>query len=283
MNRTGIRRPMTASRLGAIGVFAAFAGTALSLAACEKKDDPKALAPAASSLAPSVAAPTSMVVKLKIDAKGSAKIEMPAPKEQIKAQTSVAAGHLDVDLMDLTQTRGEVKVDLTSLKTSTFGDVSKDGTQTMHALTWLEVGDAEKGKLPDDVKAQNKYAVFAIRSIDGVAEKNLSKVAAVTEGGTDVRSVALVAHGELLLHGRKVNKDVPLTVKISHVAGASATDKPKSIAIVTKEPLKVTLAEHEVRPRDDVGKIAKAAFSLIGTKVAETASISLDFVALPAE
>ena len=224
-----------------------------------------------------------MVVKLKIDAKGSAKIEMPAPKEQIKAQTSVAAGHLDVDLMDLTQTRGEVKVDLTSLKTSTFGDVSKDGTQTMHALTWLEVGDAEKGKLPDDVKAQNKYAVFAIRSIDGVAEKNLSKVAAVTEGGMDVRSVALVAHGELLLHGRKVNKDVPLTVKISHVAGASATDKPKSIAIVTKEPLKVTLAEHEVRPRDDVGKIAKAAFSLIGTKVAETASISLDFVALPAE
>ncbi len=283
MNRTGIRRPMTASRLGTIATFAAFAGASLSLAACEKKEDPKALAPAASSLAPSVAAPTSMVVKLKIDAKGSAKIEMPAPKEQIKAQTSVAAGHLDVDLMDLTQTRGEVKVDLMSLKTSTFADAAKDGTQTMHALTWLEVGDAEKSKLSDDVKAQHKYAVFAIRSIDGVAEKNLTKVAAVTEGGMDVRSVVLVAHGELLLHGHKVNKDVPLTVKISHSAGAAATDKPKSIAIVTKDPLKVTLAEHEVRPRDDVGKVAKAAFSLIGTKVAETASISLDFVALPTE
>lgn len=267
--------------LGAIVVVGL--GVVLSLTGCEKKEEPKPVAPAASSLAPSVAAPTSMVVKLKIDPKGTTKVDMPAPKEQIKAQTSAAAGHLDVDLMDLTQTRGEVKVDLTSLKTSTFSDATKDGSQTMHALTWLEVADAEKGKLPEDVKAQNKYAIFAIRSIDGIAEKSLMKVTPTTANGLDVRTVELVAHGELLIHGHKVNKDIPLTVKFSHVASAPATDKPKSVAITTKDPLKVTLAEHEVRPRDDVGKIAKAAFNLIGTKVADTASISMDFSAVPAD
>ena len=269
------------SRLGVLVGIGSMA-TLLSLVACDKKEDAKPVAPAASSLAPSVAAPTSLVVKMKID-KGVTKIEMPAPDEKIKADTSVALGNVDVDLMDLTQTRGEVKVDLTSLKMNTFSEAPKNATQTMHALAWLEAGDPGKAKLADDVKAQNKYAVFAIRSIDGVTEKDLTKVTATTANGMDVRSVDLVAHGELLIHGHKLNKDVPLTVKISHAAGAAATEKPKSIAIVTKAPLKVTLAEHEVRPRDDAGKIAKAAFALIGTKVAETASISMDFSALPVE
>jgi hypothetical protein len=253
------------------------------LVACEKKEEPKPVAPAASSLAPSVASPTSMVVKLKLDPKGSTKIDMPAPQEKIKAQTSAVEGHLDVDLMDVTQTRGEIKVDLTSLKTATFNDATKDGSQTAHALTWLEVADAAKGKLADDVKAQNKFATFAIRSIDGVSQKDLSKVTATPENGMDVRSVDLVAHGELLVHGHRVNKDIALTAKFSHPTGALASTKPKSLKIVSKEPFKVTLAEHEVRPRDEVGKIAKAAFSILGTKVADMASISVDFTAIPAE
>ncbi len=271
--------------VGKAGVVA-LAFVAASLGGCDKdKKESRELVPAATAtaLAPSTAAPTSMVVKMKLQPAGTTRIDMPAPKEHIKAQTTVAAGHLDVDLADLSQTRGEVKVDLTSLKTSTFADPKKDGDQTTHALTWLEVGDGEKGKLPDELKAANKFAVFAIRSIDGLAAKELAKVTPATDKGQDVRTVALVAHGELLIHGHKVNKDVPLVVKISHAAGAAPTTKPTSVAIATKEPLKVVLAEHEVRPRDDVGKIAKAAFNLLGTKVADSASISMDFSAVPAD
>lgn len=268
------------------GGASALALVAASLGGCDKdkKDTPAVVvAPTATVLAPSTAAPTSMVVKMKLRPTGTTSIDMPAPNEHIKAQTTVAAGNLDVDLMDLSQTRGEVKVDLTSLKTATFGEAAKNETQTGHALTWLEVGDAEKEKLPEAVKAANKFAVFAIRSIDGLAVKELAKVTPATDKGQDVRTVELVAHGELLIHGHKVNKDVPLIVKVSHAAGAATTTKPTSIAITTKEPLKVVLAEHEVRPRDDVGKIAKAAFKLIGTKVAESASISMDFSAVPAD
>lgn len=270
--RSFVRR--TGVSLVALGAVAAAVGIG-----CDKKDDPKPVAPAASSLAPSEAPKTSMVVKATIDPAGTTKIDMPAPKEQIKGQTTAAGGHLDVDLMDLSQTRGEVKVDLASFKTSTFGDASKDGTQTTHALTWLEVADPEKGKLADDVKAQNKWAVFAIRKIDGLAEKNLEKVPATTENGSDVRKVELVAHGELLVHGHKVDKDVPLVVRFVHPAGAKATSAPSAIGITSKEPLKIALAEHEVRPRDDVGKVAKAAFALLGTKVAETAAVTVDFTA----
>ncbi len=251
------------------------------LVACDKKDDAKPIAPAASSLAPSVAPPSSMVVKLSIDPKGTSKIDMPAPKEHIKAQTSAAVGNLDVDLMNLANTRGEIKVDLTTLKTATFGDASKDSAQTMHARAWLEVGDPEKGKIADDVKAANKYAVFAIRSIDGLSASDITKISPTKEGNDDVRAVSLTAHGELLVHGHKVPKDIELEAKIHHPAGAAPTTAPSMVGITTKKPFKITLAEHEVKPRDDVGKIAKAAFSLLGTKVAETADVSLELRATP--
>lgn len=260
---------------------------ALSIAGCDKKDTAREPVPvpaaSATALAPSTAGPSSSVVKMKVRSDGTTTIDMPAPKEHIKAKTTVAAGSLEVDLADLSKTRGEVKVDLTSLKTMTFGDPTKDDSQTSHALTWLEVGDAEKEKLPDAVKASNKFAVFAIRAIDGLAVSDLAKVSPTTDKGQDVRTVELVAHGELLIHGHKVNKDVPLVVKVVHPTGAATTSKPTSITITTKEPVKVVLADHEVRPRDDVGKVAKAAFKLIGTKVADTASISMDFTALPAD
>src|SRR4051794_39507753 len=88
--------------------------------ACEGKKD---LAPAASSLAPSKAEPTAnKTVKFMIDPKSSTSIDMPAPKEHIKAATDAASGSLDVDLMDLANTRGEVKADLASLSTKTFDD-----------------------------------------------------------------------------------------------------------------------------------------------------------------
>src|SRR6185312_13556793 len=84
-------------------------------------DDKKTnLAPAASSLAPSTPAPTTnKTVKFTIDGKSSTAIDMPAPKEHIKAGTEAASGTLDVDLMNLANTRGEVKADLLSLSTKT--------------------------------------------------------------------------------------------------------------------------------------------------------------------
>ena len=62
---------------------------------------------------------------------------------------------------------------------------------------------------------------------------------------------------------------------------SAAADKPKSLTIKTKKPMRATLAEHDVKPRDGVGKLAKGAFNLLGTKVAETADITLDLKASP--
>jgi hypothetical protein len=245
-------------------------------------DDKKAqnLAPAASSLAPSTPAPTGKTAKFTIDAKSTTSIDMPAPKEHIKAGTDAATGTLDIDFMNLANTRGEVKADLASLSTKTFGDAEKDKTQTAHARTWLEVADGEEGKLPDDVKATNRYAVYAIRAVENLSATDLTKVAATKDGDDEVRTVTATTKGELLIHGHKVDREADVEVQFRYAPGAPA-DKPKSVAIKSKKPLRATLAEHDVKPRDGFGKIAKGAFNLLGTKVAEVADITLDLRANP--
>jgi len=252
------------------------------LVACkDNKDNTVSLAPSASSLSASTPAPTTnKILKLSVDPKSKATIDMPAPKEHITAGTDAAVGNLDVDVMNLANSRGEVKMDLSTLKTGTFKDESKDSTQTGHARCWLEVADCEDAKTDEAVKTANKYAVYAIRSVENLSATDLTKVVPTKEGEGDLRTVTMTTKGEVLIHGHKVDRDADLEVQF-HYAPGTAAEKPTFVTVKTKKPFRITLAEHDVKPRDNVGKIAKASFHLLGTKVADTADISLDIRATP--
>lgn len=265
-----MKRAIVAALAVAVGVGAV---------ACDDKKA-QAIAPAASSLAPSSAAPSGKAMKFTIDPKSTTSIDMPAPKEHIKAGTEAATGTLEIDVTNLAATRGDVKADLSTLSTKTFGDADKDKTQTGHARTWLEVADGEEGKLPDDVKASNRYAIYAIRSVDNLSATDLTKVPATKDGDDEIRTVTATTKGELLIHGHKVDREADVEVQFHYAPGAPP-DRPKSVTIKSKKPLRATLAEHDVKPRDGFGKIAKGAFNLLGTKVAEVADISLDLRANP--
>ncbi len=256
------------------------AGMAM-LTGCKDKDAGVTLAPSASSLAASTPAPTTnKILKLQIDPKSKSTIDMPAPKEHIKAYTDAAAGNLDVDVMNLANSRGEVKMDLSTITMNHFEDQKDNEAQTKHARCWLEVSDCEDQKLDDAVKTANKYAVFAIRSIDNLSATDLTKVPATKDGDDDVRAVKMTAHGEVLIHGHKVDKDADLEAAFHYAPGQPA-DKPKLVTLKSVKPFRLTLAEHDVKPRDNFGKIAKASFHLLGTKVADTADISLEIRAIP--
>ncbi|GEM_PF-770459 len=248
----------------------------LSIAACDDKK--AALAPAASALDPPEPPPPSPAVRtFVVDAESKARIQMVAPKETIAATATGAKGTLDVDLADLTRSRGEVKIDLTTLETHTFtGDRASDNAvQTKHALVWLEVIDPDDAKLEEKVKEANRYAVYAIRSIEQASASDVTKVAPAKDGDDEVRTVTLTTKGELLVHGRKVMRDAELEVAFRYDTGAPA-DEPKAMSVRSKKPLRVVLAEHDVKPRDKLGKIAKGSFHLFGTKVADVADVTLD-------
>jgi hypothetical protein len=243
----------------------------LSLAACSRKEEEKvALAAPAAALTISKPAPEAKVTEYVLDREGTTAIDMPAPKERIKARTTAAAGSLEIDLTNLANSRGEVRIDLTTLTTSTFGDKEKDEAQTEHARTWLEAVVGGK------VKEEHRWAVFAIRSVYDLSATDVANVAPVREGSDDVRVVTLTARGDFLLHGRKSPKDVKLAARLRYPAGAAADATPTSIEIRSVAPMHIVLAEHEVMPRDTFGKVAQGSLHLLGTKVADTADVSID-------
>jgi hypothetical protein len=251
------------------------ASTSVAGAACSKHDD-AGLAPAASALAASSAAPaspTAAVWRYAVDPNSTTAVDMPGLKEDIRGGTTAAAGSLDVVPSDLTQTRGVVRVDLLTFSTHTFGN-DKDATQTKHARTWLQV------QVDDKVDETMRWAEFAIRGIDAASATDLAKLPAAKDGDGESRVVTLTVHGDLLVHGHKVQRDAPVEVTFHYPAGAPADSKPARVEVKSKQPLRVVLKEHDVRPRDPLGAIADWTTNLVA-KVADTADVTVDVRATP--
>ncbi|MGD0530324.1 MAG: YceI family protein [Polyangiaceae bacterium] len=267
-----MQRPASAL---ALVLLAALASSALgALAGCGKKEDATTLAPASSALAASTASPTTATWHYTLDSKGTAHVEMPGLSEHIVGDTSAASGSLDVSPADLAQSRGLVRIDLSTFTTHTFGN-DKDADQTRHARTWLEA--VVDGKVNEDMR----WAEYAIRSIDGLSATDLAKVAATSDADGDVRTVTLTTHGDLRIHGRQVQKDDVVTVAFRYPKGAAADAKPTRIEITPKQPIRVILKEYDVQPRDPGGKALAWTTSLL-SKVAETADVTFDLTAAPA-
>lgn len=250
-------------------------GCALAAAApaCGKKEDDVRVAPVATALAAPSADPAASAWHYAIDAKSTAHVDMPGLNEHIMGDTSAAAGTLDVVPKELAKSRGLVRIDLSTFTTHTFG-TEKDASQTTHARTWLEA--VVDGKVNEDMR----WAELAIQSIDGLSATDLTAVAPVRDGGDDVRSVTMTVHGDLRIHGHKVQKADVVEVAFRYPAGAAADTKPARIQVKAKQPLHVVLKEYEVQPRDPTGKALAWTTSLL-SKVAETADVTFDLGAVP--
>jgi hypothetical protein len=256
-------------------IIAVLAAALPALFSCSKKDDSIQLAPSASALASSQASPAAMAWHYAIDPKSTTHVDMPGLKEHIKGDTTAAKGTLDVVGSDLAQSRGTIMIDLSTFATNTFGN-DDDATQTRHARTWLEV--VVDGKTHEDMR----WATLAIRSIDGLSAFDLSKVSPSKDGAEDVRSVDLVVHGDVLIHGHKLQKDVPVTVAFRYPSGAAPASEPTRVEIKSKAPMRVVLKEVDVEPRDTVGTLTAWTTSLI-SKVAEYADVTVNLGATPAQ
>jgi hypothetical protein len=63
---------------------------------------------------------------------------------------------------------------------------------------------------------------------------------------------------------------------------ASFTTGPEGalgLRIVTAEPLRLSLKEHDIKPRDVAGKFLNGALEKIGQKIDDTVQVSIDFTA----
>jgi polyisoprenoid-binding protein YceI len=217
--------------------------------------------PSAPASQPAVAGATRFAVA----EQGKASFLIDAPLEKIKGHSGKVRGDITLNPADLMTTRGEVDVDLMDLVTETFDDADKNKTQTGHAHNWLEIGD--------DVEAQrreeNRFARFTIKSVENIS----SKLADAPQKNGE-RTVMVTAHGDLWAHGVSSPKEMKLAATFQGPPSA-----PTAIHVTTAEPLKLSLKEHDIKPRDVAGKFLNGALEKVGKKIDDAVQISLDVTA----
>jgi polyisoprenoid-binding protein YceI len=230
--------------------------------------NPKASAEAPSPSGSAMAAPAVGMLRFTVEPAGSAGYVIDAPVEKGKGKWTKFRGMIDVDPSDLTKTRGQVDMDLDDLKTFTFDDASKNTAQTEHAHNWFEIGT----DVAPDVKERNRWARFTITAIEQATPTKLAD--APDHGG---RAVKVVAKGDLKLHGVTAPKTVTLTAVFS-----GPPDAPTSVRLKTSEPFAVSLNEHDVKPRDAIGKFISGSLEVVlrNKKIVDTAQVSIDELTL---
>jgi hypothetical protein len=243
----------------------------VSATACNDKEPVQLAASATASALASSAPQTAAAVELKVAKTGTVTFIMDAPIEKIFGKVPESlSGNLFVDLTDLTKTTGNVAVDLSTLnlvqrtradEKSEYGEETRKEKQNLHAREWLQIDE----KVAEVDRDKNKRIEFRITSIKEASKKDLSK-----ETG-DV-TVTLVAEGDFLLHQRVSKKSVELEATITVEKG-----QPKAVKLKTKKPFPVSLPEHDVGPRDDVGRV----LTELAPKVAKEAMIELDLQLAP--
>ncbi|MGA3121847.1 MAG: YceI family protein [Polyangiaceae bacterium] len=199
--------------------------------------------------------------RFRVQDNGTATLLIDAPLEKIKGRWTKFRGAIDFDVTDLSKSHGEVDLDLDDLKTETFGDKDKDSRQTEHAHNWLEIGADAKER---DI---NRWARFTFSSLESAVPASLSD--APDQNGA--RILKVVAKGDMWLHGVTSAKTVKLTVAVSGPPSA-----PTAIQISTDEPMRISMKEHDVKPRDVAGKFLDGALERVGKKIDDVAQISLD-------
>lgn len=260
-----MRNVSSAAALAALSLLALLSGC--------KNDKPAPIAeqappPAsASASAPLAAGEVSYVVA----PDGKVSVGIDAPLEKFKGETKKLGGWFRFDPKKLGAATGTVSASLLELKTMTFGDKDKDETQTEHVQNWFELGDDVKTKRPKDFE-NYKSVLFTLDAIESVMPSADLTQVPEKDG---VRTVTLKAKGTLWVHSRPA----PKTVELEVVFKGSPT-MPTELRFKTKAPLHVSLASHDVKPRDTAGKFLDGTLSVIGKKLDDDAQVQVEGVAM---
>lgn len=233
--------------------------------ACDSKEEapkPVRVAPPTQSTA---AVTTEKTLSLSVVADGQASFLIDAPLEKIKGEAGKFRGTLHVNPGNLNETRGQVEVDLRSLQTRTFDDDGKNKTQSEHAQNWLELGE----DVPERERKENQWARFKITSLKATPTTLVD-----AQGSGGQRRIEATAEGDLWLHG----VSVPKTVKVALLFSGDATS-PSGVTVETLEPLRLSLEEHDVKPRDLAGKFLQGALEKVGDKIVDEVQLTLRFAA----
>jgi hypothetical protein len=210
-------------------------GVILSVSACAKKE-PKPLRtepwlahpPASAALDGGDAAVPA--VRYALTEQSRIRFEISGARGSLRGSLTRVSGEVSVVLSDISQSRGQVRVDLNSLSF----DGSEATAAAARARSALELSDAGA--------AAN--AIFDLRELRDVSPALIEPAPESHADGSFTRHARATAVGELLLHGFRVLRRAPLEAEFGF-AGDRST--PSTLLIRSRAPFVVSLDTHAIR------------------------------------
>ncbi len=269
----------------------------VAVCACSKSqpEKPKRTAPWPAREQPEAApAGRTATTRFAIEAKTQVSFELKAAKKTERGSFRVARGQIEVDLLDLARTRGRVEIDVASaLMENEDPEQARENTRS--AQNWLDVGSSR----PEAERDRLRWATFTLEKVeklsaDAAHEGQLVK-ASRTDGGnrwdledsaeaglTEARAVTFTAHGQLLLHGFRVDQTAELKALFWYAGPAAPGARPERLIIQTRGPFVVSLKAHDIKPRNESGVFIAQDAKLLGREIGTLAQVHLDLSARPA-
>jgi hypothetical protein len=215
-------------------------------------------------------------VVFEVASESELEFSMPAREGTPKGTIRSVSGRVTVHPMDLTEARGVVRADLTSLA---MAEDARDGGGRASAASWLELGRER-----DDFR----FATFEIHrvtetSVRAAHEGQLEKSRATTADGGDgeTRRVELTAVGSLTVHGRRADQTLQLVAHFDYPAPALTGVRPVRITLETRNPLIFPIATYDLLPRGPDGTVRSADLPLLGTRIGRKVRVTAKLVLVP--
>ncbi|MEP7049562.1 MAG: YceI family protein [Pseudomonadota bacterium] len=206
-------------------------------AACGKKDLPRpthtepwlAHPPASAAASADAALPLSHYV---LGAQSQIHFEVPSKQGALRGSFGRVSGEFSIDPSDLTRSRGRVQVELSSITVSADGN-SDDAALLARVKNALGLAEASGGA----------SASFELSSLEDVSPAQLEPAPDSDAGAPIVRRARATGVGNLLLHGFRVLRRVPLAAEFGFTLDRHV---PTSVVIRSRAPFVISLETHEI-------------------------------------
>jgi hypothetical protein len=225
-------------------------------------------------------------VRFELDERCELGLELPAKEETPRGKLRVARGELEIDLMNLAQSRGTIELDVGSVVMDQDRDAGGEDWSA-EARAWLEIGDNR----PEAERERLRWATFAISEISELSAPaahsgKRQALGPADSAGTDPadladsapvgeqRSVTARVSGALSLHGFRVERQLRARAIFRYDAPAVPGAVPSALRLELVRSLPVSLESHDIKPRDASGVFVSQKTKWLGTRVGRQVNVT---------
>lgn len=223
--------------------------------------------------------PSGVLTEFELTPNARAELSLGPRQRRIQGHVALTQGRLQIDLADLTASRGQLTFDLSTLAIDRAGpeESASASELTQRSLSWLELAEGQNVA----AQPQLRYAHFLIQSVGGASARSAAegKLVKAPPGRLGARRVELRVTGELELHGFRI----PYTAKVSctfhWVDTAPPAGAPDQVEISLTEGIGIDLLAHGIVPRNARGDVLADALAELRKPRAHVAQVTGSWLA----